>query len=75
MTTVHITFRYQGELDPKLLPRTQEDHSYFGIRQMKVDTVNQRITVEYDATRLDASGVFSVLRRVGIPVVEQVTAT
>lgn len=74
MTSVQITFRYQGEIDPKVLPRTQEDHSYYGIRQMRVDTVNRLIAVEYDATRLDAAGVAAVLRRVGIAVVEQVTA-
>lgn len=72
MTAVQITFRYQGPFRPELLPRTQEYHGYYGIRQMKVDPDRNLITVEYDATRLDPNGVEAVLRRVGLPVLERV---
>jgi len=71
MTTVEITFRYQGEFQPDAAFRTQEDHTNFGIRQMMVDAARQTVTVEYDATRLDAAGVAAVLRRCGVPVTEQ----
>jgi hypothetical protein len=71
MTAVEITFRYQGRLHPELLARTQEQHENFGIRRIQLDEAQQRITVEYDATRLDEKGVEAVLRRAGVPVVEQ----
>ena len=72
MTAVEITFRYQGQLRTELLPHTQEQHGYFGIRRIRLDEARKLITVEYDATRLDEKGVEAVLRRVGLPVVEQV---
>ncbi len=72
MTTVEIRFRYQGQLRTELLPRTQEQHGYFGIRRILLDEARKLIIVEYDATRLDEKGVEAVLRRVGVPVVEQV---
>ena len=75
MTSVQITFRYDGLIRPEMLPRTQERQDYFGIRKMRLDEANRLITVDYDATRLDAAGVTAVLRRVGIPVVERVPAT
>jgi len=72
MTTVEITFRYQGEFRPEAPFRSQENHSNFGVRQMKVDSANRTVTVEYDATRLDAAGVAAVLRRCGVPVTDRV---
>jgi hypothetical protein len=77
MTTVEITFRYQGEVRPESLSRIRDEHSNFGVRKVQTDAGRKSITVEYDATRLDASGVTSVLRRVGIAVVpiEQAAAT
>ncbi len=72
MTTVQITFRYQGEFLPEAAFRTQEYHANYGIRQMKVDDANRLVTVEYDATRLDAAGVAAVLLRCGVPVTERV---
>lgn len=74
MTAVEITFRYQGRLKTELLARAQEHHSNFGIRRIQLDESQNLITVEYDATRLDEKGVEAVLRRVGVPVVEQVRA-
>ncbi len=70
MTTVQITFRYQGEFRPEAAFRTKEYHANYGIRQMKLDEANRLITVEYDATRLDAAGVAAVLRRCGVPLTE-----
>ena len=72
MTAVQITFRYQGQLRTELLPRTQEQHRYFGIWHIQIDEARKLMTVEYDATRLDEKGVEAVLLRVGVPVVEQV---
>lgn len=77
MTTVEITFRYQGEVRPESLSRMRDEHLDFGVRKVQTDAGRKSITVEYDAARLDASGVASVLRRVGIAVVpiEQAAAT
>ncbi len=72
MSSVEISFRFQGAFQPQVLPRTQEQHGFFGIRKMRVDPDRNIITVEYDATRLDPKGVESVLRRVGMPVVERI---
>jgi hypothetical protein len=70
MTTVEITFRYQGEVPPESLSCIRDEHSNFGVRRVQTDVGRKSITVEYDATRLDASSVASVLRRVGIAVEE-----
>jgi len=77
MTTVEITFHYQGDVRPESLSCIRDEHSNFGVRRVRTDADRKSITVEYDATRLDSSGVTSVLRRVGIAVVpiEQAAAT
>jgi hypothetical protein len=68
MTAVEITFHYQGEVRPESLSRIRDKHSNFGVRKVQTDAGRKLITVEYDATRLDVSGVASVLRRAGIAV-------
>lgn len=72
MTSVQLKFRYQGRVQPESIPRMHESHRDYGIRAIKIDEKQNVLTLEYDATRLDAKGVEAVLRRMGIPVVELV---
>lgn len=72
MTNVDIVFRYAeqpGEAGVFALAGARE---VYGIRQLSLDRAAMTVRVEYDATRLNASVVASLLRRAGLELVEQV---
>lgn len=74
MTTVDIMFRYQGKLGFAEAKKLGESYTYLGIRRISVNEKDQTITIEYDATRMDAAGVAAKIRALGVPIAEQVTA-
>jgi hypothetical protein len=68
MTKVQIRFNLQKPLDDILLERISEAHSFYGILHITVPPSNDRILVEYDASRLGPDDVESALEGAGIPV-------
>ncbi len=68
MTKVEIRLSLARPLDETLLTRLAAAHGVYGILRIQVRTAPESLLVEYDATRLDATGVLDVLRRSGIPV-------
>jgi hypothetical protein len=67
MTKVQIHFRLQRPLDEALLPRISDLYEIYGIQKIRLDPSMERITVEYDATRLRPAEVESALIHAGIP--------
>lgn len=79
MTKVQKHFRLLCELDEALLARIADANSVYGIERIilpqgGLGQNGGEIIVEYDATRLRAANVESVLGRVGIPVAEVANA-
>jgi len=72
MTTVEAVFHYQGSLSAAHAQRLGESYTHLGIRKIAVNEAEHSIAIEYDATRMDRNGVASLLRRLGVPVAEQV---
>jgi hypothetical protein len=68
MTKVQIRFRLQKPLDEVLLSRISDAYSIYGIQKIQVAASLDRLTVEYDATRLRPAEVESALQNAGIPV-------
>ncbi len=68
MTFLELTFELQRPLQPEQLRRLGEFANTYGLRRFRVDNTNQRLSVEYDASRLQATEVIQVLRRAKIPV-------
>ena len=73
MTAVEISFRYglpPGDDELRALGTVRE---VYGIRALRFDEKNSSVTVEFDATRLTADNVESLLRRAGLDITERLS--
>ncbi len=71
MTMVEVSFRYgliPGEREMSSLDRVRE---VYGIRRIRFIENEHVIIVEYDATRMNADSVASLLRGTGMDVKEK----
>jgi hypothetical protein len=68
MTKVQIHFQLQRPLDDSLMGRIADAHALYGIQHVKLDSSLEKLTVEYDATRLRPAEVAAALMNAGIPV-------
>ncbi|MBV9508512.1 MAG: hypothetical protein JO323_26285 [Acidobacteriia bacterium] len=68
MTKVQVHFRLQKPLDDKQLSRISDAYAIYGIQRIQVAPTLDRLTVEYDATRLRPAEVESALASAGIPI-------
>jgi hypothetical protein len=69
MTRVQIEFQLQHPLDDELMNRIARAYTIYGIQKIQVAPKQDRLTVEYDATRLRPAEVQAALARSGIPVI------
>ena len=67
MTKVQIQFRLERPLDDALMTRIAQAYSIYGIQKITLAPSQDRLTVEYDATRLRPAEVHAALTRAGIP--------
>ena len=67
MTKIQIQFRLSRPLDDALLVRIAALHSVYGIQHVQVAPSLDRLTVEYDASRLRPAEVEAALEKAGIP--------
>ena len=72
MTKVQLPFTLAAPLDEAAMNRIGNLYEVYGILRIGVDSGGQRLTVEYDATRLSPKDVEAVLARVGVPLVRSV---
>lgn len=73
MTTVEISFRYAvppGDDELRALSTLRE---VYGIRALRFDEKSSSVTVEFDATRLTADNVESLLRRAGMDIAQRLS--
>ena len=68
MTKVQIHFQLETPLDDAMAMRLSDVNSVYGIDRIQVEPSLKRIMVEYDASRLKAGEVQSVLEGLGIAV-------
>ena len=74
MTKVQVRFPLQRPLDDAMMARISDAHALYGLQHVKLDSSLDRITVEYDASRLRAAEVEAALTGFGIPVMCAVEA-
>ena len=67
MTKVDLRFRLTRPLDEALMGRIADAHGVYGILLVRLADTLDRVTVEYDASRLTGDQVEGVLHRAGIP--------
>jgi hypothetical protein len=72
MTLLEITYQLQSPLSLEQLSRLSEFANTYGLRSFQVDKQHNRLTFEYDASRLRETEVAHVLGRAGIAVTQKV---
>jgi hypothetical protein len=68
MTKIQLKYELTKPLDDTLLDRISRVNGVYGIERIILSPGMDSITVEYDASRLNALEVESVLHQNGIPV-------
>ena len=72
MTLMEITYELQSSLQPEQLRALGSFANTYGLRRFHVDENSNRLSFEYDASRLKETEVEHVLRQAGIPVLRRV---
>lgn len=72
MTLMEITYELQSPLTPTQLQALASFANTYGLRRFRVHEESNRLTFEYDASRLKETEVEHVLREAQIPVVRRV---
>jgi hypothetical protein len=66
MTTVEIHFRYTAEPTDQVAMALARARDVYGIRHLSFHQGKRTLTIEYDATRLDAAAVTKLVRDAGL---------
>ena len=72
MTLMEITYELQSRLQPEQLRALGGFANTYGLRRFRVDEQANRLSFEYDASRLKETEVEHVLREARIPVLRRV---
>ncbi len=72
MTLMEITYELQSRLQPEQLRALGSFANTYGLRRFHVDEQTNRLSFEYDASRLKETEVEHVLRQANIPVLRRV---
>src|SRR5258707_12970832 len=72
VTLMEITYELQSPLEPEQLRALGSFANTYGLRKFRVDERNNRLSFEYDASRLRETEVAHVLREARIPVLRRV---
>jgi hypothetical protein len=74
MTLLEVTYELQTPLTIEQLTRLGEFSNTYGLRRFRVDEAKNRLSFEYDASRLKETEVIHVLRQAKIAVTRKVAA-
>ncbi len=72
MTLMDITFELQSRLTNEQLRALGGYANTYGLRRFRVDEGTNRLSFEYDASRLKETEVVHVLRQAQIPVLRRI---
>jgi hypothetical protein len=72
MTRVQLPFALAGPLDEPTMQRIANVYEVYGILRISFEPGGQKLTVEYDATRMSPKDVEAVLAHAGVPLVRSV---
>ncbi|MCX6595864.1 MAG: hypothetical protein NTV70_05810 [Acidobacteria bacterium] len=67
MTKVQVNFELTRPMDDAVMDAIAKATSIYGIHHVKLSSAMDRVTVEYDASRLRPAHVESRLEQLGIP--------
>jgi hypothetical protein len=72
MTLLEITYELHSPPSFEQLQRLGEFANTYGLRRFRVDEKHNRLTLEYDASRLRETQVAHVIGKAGIPIAQKV---
>ena len=72
MTFLEITYELQSRLQPDQLRALASFANTYGLRRFRLNDQLNRLSLEYDASRLKETQVEHVLRQARIPVLKRV---
>ena len=72
MTLLEITYALHAPLSIEQLGRLGEFANTYGLRRFRVDETQNRLTFEYDASRLRDTQVAHMLGQAGIPILQRI---
>ena len=75
MTLIEITYELQSSLNADQLRALASFANTYGLRRFRVDEKTNRLSFEYDASRLKETEVAHVLRQAKIPLLRRVEPT
>ena len=70
MTTVEILYRYAAAPTEQVATALARARDVYGIRQLSSDRAARTLRIEFDATRLNAAAVASLVRAAGLEIEE-----
>lgn len=73
MTTVDLLFSYRIAPAQTVIEALASTRDVYGIRSLNFDRAAQTLRVEYDATRLNAATVASLIRQTGLEIGEELS--
>ena len=73
MTTVDILYRYTTAPTEAVAAALAGTRDVYGVRRIKIDGAARTLLVEYDATRLNAATVTSLIRMTGLEITEELS--
>jgi hypothetical protein len=71
MTKIQIPFTLSAPLDEQAMTRIANVYSTYGILGIKAAPGDEKLTVEYDATRLSPRDVERCLASAGVPLAQR----
>jgi hypothetical protein len=71
MTTVEILFRFAAPPNESVAFALAGTRDVYGIRRVTLDSREQTVRVEFDATRLNAATVSKLIRMTGLDIAEE----
>ena len=74
MTLLEITYELHAPLSYEQLQRLGEFANTYGLRRLRVDEDHNRLTFEYDASRLRETQVLHALAQAGISIAQKLAA-
>ena len=72
MTTVDLVFRLAAAPSETAAVALGRIRDVYGVRQLRYEASRLQLTVEYDATRLNAATLANLVRRAGVQIAEVV---
>jgi hypothetical protein len=71
MTLLEVLYRYEHQPSEAAIFALGKARDVYGVRRITLDPEANTIRVEYDATRLNKQTIHQILRRAGVPLIEE----